>query len=134
MACSLHFMDGHFKEKEDSLLDRLLIVHRYLEGSGLDAGDQILKKLKAVKAPLVTSILGKITQEEVDHVRFGSNWYHSLCELENLDPFEDFPKRMWKIRDFVPKRIEKISHELRRQAGFTDFELKVIDDIRNSFL
>jgi uncharacterized ferritin-like protein (DUF455 family) len=120
--------------KEDSLLDRLLIVHRYLEGSGLDAGDQILKKLKAVKAPLVTSILGKITQEEVDHVRFGSNWYHSLCELENLDPFEDFPKRMWKIRDFVPKRIEKISHELRRQAGFTDFELKVIDDIRNSFL
>jgi uncharacterized ferritin-like protein (DUF455 family) len=79
-------------------------------------------------------ILKLITEEEVEHVKFGSNWYHSLCELQNIDPQTDFPERMWKIREFVPKRIEKISHQLRRQAGFTDSELKVVEDIRGSFL
>lgn len=118
---------------EDSLLDRLLIVHRYLEGSGLDAGEQLLKRLKGANAPIVQSILQLITDEEVEHVKFGSSWYHSLCELQNIDPKKDFPVRMWKIREFVPKRIEKISYELRRQAGFTESELQVVEEIRGSF-
>jgi uncharacterized ferritin-like protein (DUF455 family) len=119
---------------EDSLLDRILIVHRYLEGSGLDAGDQFLKRFKAVKDNPVIPILKVITEEEVSHVKFGSDWYRSLCELQNIDPEKDFPERMWKIRDQVPRRIEKISRELRKQAGFSETELDVLEEIRSSFL
>src|SRR5690606_11803202 len=33
---------------DDDLLNRILIVHRYLEGNGLDAGDTLLRKLHGV--------------------------------------------------------------------------------------
>lgn len=33
---------------EDQLLDRILIVHRYLEGSGLDAGDSLIRRLDGI--------------------------------------------------------------------------------------
>jgi len=35
---------------EDSLIDRVFIVHRYLEGSGLDAADTLLRRLSGVKS------------------------------------------------------------------------------------
>lgn len=130
----VHCMLWMATSAEDSLLDRLLIVHRYLEGSGLDAGEQFLKRFKAIQAPTALPIVKTITEEEVGHVKFGSDWYHSLCEFENLDPEKDFPERMWKIREFVPKRIEKISRDLRKKAGFTDFEIKICEDIRDSFI
>ncbi len=120
--------------KNDSLLDRILIVHRYLEGSGLDAGEQILKRLKSIQAPRVQQILELITEEEVGHVEFGSRWYKTICRLEGLDPEKDFPERMWKIRKTVPRRIEKLSYDLRRRAGFSENELKVCEDLRAHFL
>ena len=49
---------------EDSFLDHILIVNRYLEGSGLDAGEQILKRLQAVTAPQVKLITcGKLKKQ-----------------------------------------------------------------------
>ncbi len=120
--------------KNDSLLDRILIVHRYLEGSGLDAGEQILKRLKSIQAPRVQQILTLITEEEVAHVEFGSRWYKSICLLEGLDPEKDFSERMWKIRKTIPRRIEKLSYELRKRAGFSDGELRVCEDLRAHFL
>lgn len=35
---------------EDSLIDRVFVVHRYLEGSGLDAADTLLRRLSGVKS------------------------------------------------------------------------------------
>lgn len=120
--------------EEDALLDRLLIVHRYLEGSGLDAGDQILRRLKGARSPEVKNILEVITRDEVGHVHFGSHWYRYFCQEEGLDPEIDFPRRMKKLKSVLPRRIEKLSYDLRKQAGFTDFELKICEEIRAGFL
>ncbi len=115
----------------DSLLDRILIVHRYLEGSGLDAGDTLLKRLGGVLDSPLESISKTILTEEVGHVEFGSRWYRIICKDEKIDSQQDFADRMGKLRWRMPKRIEKISRHLRIQAGFTDFELDYLENLRN---
>ena len=66
----------------DSLLDRVLIVHRFLEGSGLDAGETILRRLKGVDAKPVQKAAEKIFSDEIGHVEFGSRWYRNICKSE----------------------------------------------------
>ncbi|MBX9769029.1 MAG: ferritin-like domain-containing protein, partial [Bdellovibrionales bacterium] len=69
---------------EDSILDRILMVHRYQEGGGLDAGERLLQKLSGVHAPLVKDILTTIFDEELGHVQFGSRWYRFFCQSQGL--------------------------------------------------
>lgn len=113
--------------KEDDLLDRILIVHRYLEGSGIDAGSNLNKRLKGVPPERVHKIVAQITEEEIGHVKFGSDWYREICASRGLDPELDFPERFNRIESQVPKRIDKLNRELRKRAGFTDQELDFLD-------
>jgi uncharacterized ferritin-like protein (DUF455 family) len=115
-------------DKSDSLLDRILIVHRYLEGSGLDAGESILKRLNGTLSPIARPVVQTIRNEEVDHVLFGSRWYRQICETQLLDPSHDFSQRIEIINRLVPKR-ERINHDLRKQAGFTPHEITVLESI-----
>lgn len=119
--------------KEDSLLDRLLIVHRYLEASGLDAGVSLLKKLTQAQAPVLEKAVKKITEEEVDHVAFGSRWYRIFCEEQKLDPDQDFKTRMGSLVSRLPKRFEIIDREIRSKAGFTDSEIQTMVAIREGY-
>lgn len=118
----------------EPLLDRILIVHRYLEGSGLDAGDQLLRRLNGVSAGVTEPVLRKINREEVDHVLFGSKWYRHISLQEGLNPENDFRERLERLRFQLPKRIEKINFELRRQAGFSESEIESLQKLRESFL
>lgn len=119
---------------KDSLLDRILIVHRYLEGSGLDAGDTLLKRLAGVDASGVQKAVKVINTEEVDHVLFGSRWYMKLCTEMALDAAQDFPKRMDYLRAVLPKRINPVNRELRKKSGFTENEILYLETLRESFL
>ena len=119
---------------DDSIVDRVLIVHRYLEGSGLDAGDTLLRRLAGVDAVAVQKAVKIINTEEIGHVLFGSEWYVKLCRSEGLDPERDFEQRMNKLRAVLPKRISPIHHELRRKAGFTADEIRYLEELRLSFL
>lgn len=119
---------------EDTLLDRILIVHRYLEGSGLDAGDQFRKRLGGVATSLLNKVVLQIHQEEIGHVEFGSRWYREVCRTENRDPASDFVQRMNQVIGKVPKRVEKINHEIRKQAGFTPGEIDYLENLRMWFL
>lgn len=112
----------------DDILDRILIVHRYLEGSGLDAGSNLMKRLKGVKPDIVHKIVDQITREEIGHVKFGSDWYRAMCAERGLDPETDFPTRFSSIEKQVPKRIDKLNRELRLKAGFTDRELDFLQN------
>ena len=119
---------------EDSIIDRVLIVHRYLEGSGLDAGDTLLKRLGGVNSIGAKKAVQIINTEEIGHVLFGTNWYIKFCKIEGLDPVDDFKIRMNKLRGVIPKRINPINIELRLQAGFTIDEIEYLNNLRNSFL
>lgn len=126
-----HTMLWQSTAKTDSLLDRILIVHRYLEGSGLDAGETLLKRLDGVLESPLHHITKIIVEEEIGHVEFGSRWYRNVCEMEKLDPQNDFPERMNAIRWKVPKRIEKISRKYRLLAGFTESEIDFLEKMRD---
>lgn len=120
---------------EDSLLDRILIVHRYLEGSGLDAGSYLIQRLDGVDdGKLTRKIVGQINFEEIGHVDFGSQWYRKICKLEGIAAAEDFPRRMESLRRILPKRMEKINRDLRRKAGFTEEEIDYCEVYRESIL
>lgn len=118
----------------DSLLDRLLIVHRYLEGSGLDAGDSLLKKLTGANAPAVRGVVRTIVDEEVGHVLFGSIWYQRLCVANRVDPDQDFKVRFEKLKQILPRRLEVVVPELRRQAGFSEVEIELLQSWRQEML
>ena len=109
-------------------------MHRYLEGSGLDAGDTLLKRLAGVDAGAVLKAVKIINDEEVGHVLFGSHWYRYHCELENLDPAVDFELRMNRLRGLLPKRVGQVNHELRSRAGFSPQEIIYLEKLRESFL
>ncbi len=115
----------------DSLMDRIVIVHRYLEGAGLDASDSILKKLSGVDSKIVRGIIEVIRDEEIGHVEFGSRWYHQICKLEGLNPEDDFKERLFRLRRVLPIRREPISHTLRKKAGFLDAEILIAASVQN---
>jgi len=126
---NVHLSLWNLVNPEDSLIDRILIVHRYLEGSGLDAGESILRRLCGVASKSVREAVSLIVNEEIDHVRFGSVWYRKFCEQENLDPEREFAPRMQRIVRLAPRK-EKISRELRIKAGFSEAELDVLERLR----
>lgn len=114
----------------DSLLDRLLIVHRYLEGSGLDAGETLLRKLSGVQQNTVQQVVKTILTDEVEHVHFGSTWYRIFCEQEGLDPDSDFRLRFGRLKSVLPRRLEKIVPQIRIRAGFSEAEIQVLEEFR----
>lgn len=119
---------------EDSLLDRIVIVHRYLEACGLDSGAALHRRIVHIEAPHVAKAVKQITEDEVGHVAFGSYWYKELCRLERLDPDEDFKTRMHSLKTKLPRRVEALDRTLRMKAGFTESELEVVEQIRQHFL
>lgn len=117
--------------EHDSLLDRILIVHRYLEGSGLDAGEKLLRRLSGVEQKGTREIVQVITREEIGHVRFGSSWYRRICEQNGIDASEDFYPRLKGLFHKIPRRREKLDKELRKKAGFTLREISEIEILRD---
>lgn len=116
---------------DDDLIDRVIIVHRYLEGSGLDAGESLVRRLRGLPTKDVAfHAVDRIFREEIGHVNFGSSWYRELCRLQGIDPDVDFPIRMRRLRAKLPYRTENIAHSVRKQAGFTEAEIAVLEELR----
>lgn len=115
---------------EDTLLDRLFIVHRYLEGSGLDAGEKILRRLSEVGQRATTEVIKTIADEEVGHVQFGSRWYRKTCDKLRLDPSKDFQGRARSLYARLPRRLEPMNSGLRKKAGFSQQELGVLKSLQ----
>lgn len=120
----------HSTGSDDTFIDRIVIVHRYLEGSGLDASSTLLRRLDGVKADEAHSVVKVISEDELPHVQFGSRWYHQLCRDSGLDPDVDFPVRLEKLISRIPRRLEPLDQNIRRSAGFTDTEIEAVRDLQ----
>lgn len=127
----VHIQLWQATSREDSLIDRVLIVHRYLEGSGLDAGETLLRRLGGIAEGNLHKVAKVIFEDEISHVDFGTRWYKEFCRLEGIDPADHFGKRLEELRWRIPRRIEKIGRESRMKAGFTESELTYLESLRN---
>lgn len=125
----VHLGLWHATHAKDTLLQRLMIVHRYLEASGLDAGDSLLRKLSGVKNPVLRQTVKTIVDDEVAHVAFGSRWYHQLCKEQGVDA-EAFYKNICQRLMHQHPRRDRLSYELRRQAKYTQEELQMLEELR----
>jgi uncharacterized ferritin-like protein (DUF455 family) len=115
----------------EGLLDRILIVHRYLEGSGLDASARLMRRLLGMPIrDIALTTVETIFKEEIDHVDFGSRWYKAICLKAGLDPADDFSVRMNKLHHKIPYRSEPLAIEARIKAGFTAEEINTLEKLR----
>lgn len=120
--------------KEDTLLDRILIVHRYLEGSGLDASDNLLNRLSGIAQTPINNVVKVIATDEFAHVQFGSRWYRTICKHEGIDAEKDFRPRLFGLIHRIPRRIERINEQLRLKVGFTPAEIVALNEVRAFWL
>lgn len=117
-------------DQSDDLIDRILIVHRYLEGAGLDAGHRLLNRLQGVKDFGLQSVVQLIHDEELGHVQFGSTWFQFLARQKKMDADLLFRHRMFALKSRLPRRLERFNQQLRLRAGFTQSELSTLDEIQ----
>jgi uncharacterized ferritin-like protein (DUF455 family) len=125
----VHLGLWNVSRKEDTIVERLLKVHRYLEGSGLDASFSLLKRVKGVpnSEPLV-KLISRIAHDELSHVQFGSRWFKRFCEEKGLSPISECKRILRDQRYLLPRRRERINEELRIKAGFTKEEIQVFSE------
>ena len=108
------------------ILDRMAIVPRYFEASGLDVSPQIIKKLhNKRKLPMVAKLIGVldiIYEEEIDHVQKGDRWFKYLCAKEGED--ESIYFKILKDYDLLDKHRPHLNVAARKEAGFSCEEIK----------
>lgn len=109
-----------------NILDRMAIVPRYFEASGLDVSPQIIKKLQnKYKIPAVAKLIATLNiiyEEEIEHVLKGDRWFKYLCELEGKR--EDVYFEILERYDLLDKHRPHVNVEARKEAGFTCSEIK----------
>jgi uncharacterized ferritin-like protein (DUF455 family) len=113
-----------------SILDRMAIIPRYYEASGLDVSPQIIKKLENKrKNPQVKKLIDAlkiIYDEEIDHVHKGDKWFKDICQKEGYQEgteeqvYFDILERY----HLLSKHRPHVNVEARKEAGFSCSEIK----------
>ena len=111
-----------------SLIDRMAVIPRYLEASGLDANPKIIERVKKLNdefSQKVIKALNIILDEEIDHVKKGDKWFKWACEKDGINPqrFYDIVER------YLPgatKKKEFVNVEFRKKAGYSCQEIEIL--------
>lgn len=109
-----------------NILDRMAIVPRYFEASGLDVSPQIIKRLdNKRKIPSVAKLIEMlhiIYEEEIDHVLKGDRWFKYLCAQEGKS--EEVYFEILERYELLNKHRPHVNVEARKEAGFSCNEIK----------
>ncbi len=120
------------KYTADNILDRMAIIPRYHEASGLDVNPQISKKLdnkrKLLPVKKLIKILKVIYDEEIIHVNKGDYWFKNICKRRNLDTSIYF--NILEKYKLLEKHRAHINVAARQKAGFTCDELRKLGDAK----
>lgn len=103
------------------VLVRMALVPRVLEARGLDVTPGMIDKLQPTGDTLLISILRKIFDDEIGHVKIGTYWYNTLCKERNLAPQETFIQLIKKYMEGA--KFGPFDTAARIKAGFTDEEM-----------
>ncbi len=114
------------------LLARLALVPRYMEARGLDATPGMVERMLKHNDTVSAGLLQRIVDDEVAHVRYGSKWFAYVCgqrelsaDLAYFDCLDQYLKGT--IRG-------PFNHELRKQAGFSNFEIEQLEALDSTRL
>ncbi|MCP4970434.1 MAG: ferritin-like domain-containing protein [Arcobacter sp.] len=116
-------------KKTPDLLSRMAVVPRYLEANGLEQNPKIMDKLNSNPDDFnkkILNVLEIILEEEVDHVKKGDKWFKFECNRLNLDSETTYFKILEKIFPGSTQKKHNLNVDLRRQAGFSCNELKIL--------
>jgi len=110
---------------EHDVMVRMALVPRVLEARGLDVTPGIMKKLELAGDVETVAILKIILQDEINHVRIGSHWFHYCCQQRNLDADKTFQQQ---LQQYMSGSLRGPFHyEARLQAGFSATEMKQLE-------
>ena len=113
------------KKTAHDVMVRMALVPRVLEARGLDVTPSIISRFKHHGYDKAVEILEIIYRDEIGHVEKGSHWFKYLCEQRGLNPEQTFIEL---IRSYATDKIRKPFNDVaREQAGFTDFELELLN-------
>ncbi len=134
-AWPVHALLSASVSPEDTLLERIFIVHCYLEGSGLDSGEVLLRRLSGIKNQDVHAIIAKIVSDEVQHVSFGTRWFRRIANESDLEPKGAMLAMIHDLnrRQKLPARGAEMAVHLRAQAGFSQDELDLISTVQRQY-
>ncbi len=108
-----------------SAIERMAVIPRYFEATGLDVNPKIINKLHSHrKNPLVKKLidaLNIIYEEEIEHVHKGDKWFKFLCKQEGSSYQERYLDIIKKYN--LKGRAEQFNIEGRKLAGFSCSEL-----------
>ncbi|KKK72112.1 hypothetical protein LCGC14_2907160, partial [marine sediment metagenome] len=106
-------------------LTRMALVPRVLEARGLDVTPGMMKKLTFSGDHRAVEILTLILEEEVGHVKVGTDWFNYLCDQRGLDPYDTF--KMLLSTYFNGEIRGPFHTEARLDAGFTTAEMDLLE-------
>jgi uncharacterized ferritin-like protein (DUF455 family) len=111
----------------DDPLIRMALIPRVFEARGLDVTPGMIKGLINHGAEEAAEILQLIYEDEIGHVHIGSAWFEYLCKQRKIISDVTFREILREYQPvFVKNKLNKIA---RRQAGFSDSELTMIENI-----
>lgn len=108
------------------VLTRMALVPRVLEARGLDVTPTMISKLQPTGDTQLISILQKIFDDEIGHVKIGSFWYKSLCKERELEPEKTFLELIDKYMQGA--KFGPFETEARLEAGFSKEEMQSLLD------
>lgn len=113
---------------DHDVLVRMALVPRVLEARGLDVTPAMLKKLQAAGDQEAVDHLNIILEEEIDHVRIGTRWYHYCCEQRDLPKRETFVEL---IKTTMQGKLKgPFNIQARLMAGFEQDELDYLEELQ----
>lgn len=124
-----HLWEMAYKTAFDPLL-RMALVPRVLEARGLDVTPGIRAKVAQRGDTDTCAVLDIIYRDEVGHVQIGNHWYQHLCHERGLEPVALFRRLIARYDLFIFRGYVNI--EARERAGFSRFELDMLEDFEQS--
>jgi len=113
------------KTKGD-ILARMALVPRTMEARGLDAVPLIRARFLQAKDYKMVEILDVILRDEIGHVEIGNRWFNYLCKNKQVDAIQIFNHLCQQYK--APHMRGPFNIEARKQAGFTDAEINLLQD------
>jgi uncharacterized ferritin-like protein (DUF455 family) len=114
------------EQTADDLLGRLALVPRCMEARGLDVTPAMIKNFKKINDFKSAEILTTILNDEVGHVKIGTDWFNFVCGERQLDPESSYQQLILQYLKEKPKG--PFNKEMRIIAGFTQAELDWLEN------